>query len=65
MKQQIELTCASCGEKFTAEVDYLIEGISGVLVNAQGEQVIFVDPTAEHHCTCCVIKAIAAASERR
>lgn len=57
MKQQIELTCATCGKKFTAEADYILEGISGFVNRRNGEQVTFIDPTAEHHCAECILEA--------
>lgn len=58
MKKQIELTCATCGKKFTAEADYILEGIQGFIVNSKGERVEFIDPTAEHHCEECIRKAV-------
>ena len=57
MKQQIELTCAECGAKFTDEADYIVPGIDGYITKASGELVIFIDPTAEHKCTSCLWKA--------
>ena len=56
MKQQIELTCAECGVKFTDEADYVISGINGFVTRASGERVIFIDPTAEHKCPDCLRK---------
>ena len=58
MKRKIELTCATCGVKFTAEADYVTPGISGFVTNSSGEQVIFIDPTADHQCSDCIDKAI-------
>lgn len=58
MKKQIELTCATCGEGFTAEADYILEGIQGFVVNSKGERVEIIDPTAEHHCDECIRKAV-------
>lgn len=58
MKQTIELTCAACGEKFTAEADYILEGVQGFVINSKGERVEFIDPTVEHHCDECVRKII-------
>lgn len=58
MKKQIELTCATCGEKFTAEADYILEGIEGFATNREGKLVTFLDPTADHHCDDCVAKVI-------
>ena len=58
MKQQIELTCSTCGVRFPAEADYILPGISGVIVNSAGEEITFIDPTAEHHCKLCVNGAV-------
>ena len=58
MKQQIELTCATCGATFIDEADYILPGISGFATNKSGEQVTFIDPTAEHHCELCVREAL-------
>lgn len=63
MKQTIELTCATCGKKFTAEADFIIEGIDGAVTKQNGERVIFIDPTAEHHCTTCILEAWVKAKE--
>ena len=58
MKQTIEVTCATCGVKFTAEADYFIPGISGRMVNNKGEELIFIDPKGEHHCKNCIYRAL-------
>lgn len=58
MKQTIELTCATCGVKFTAEADYFIPGISGRMTNRKGEELIFIDPKDEHHCKNCIDKVL-------
>ena len=58
MKQQIELTCATCGATFIAEADYFIPGVSGFATDKSGEIVNFIDPTAEHHCKLCVCEAV-------
>lgn len=60
MKQQMELTCATCGATFTAEADYILPGISGFATDKSGEIVNFIDPTAEHHCDLCVREDIRA-----
>lgn len=51
---QIELTCAKCGEKFTAEADYIIPGIKGRLSLSGGKVATFIDPTADYHCPNCI-----------
>lgn len=56
--KQVELTCATCGEKFTAEADYILPGVQGFVINSKGKQVTFLDPTAEHHCEECIRKAV-------
>ena len=58
MKKQIELTCATCGAKFTDEADFITPGISGFVNTANGEKVRFLDPTEEHHCENCIKKAL-------
>lgn len=63
MKKQIELTCSTCGEKFTTEADYIIPGINGYVDKLSGERVVIIDPTAEHHCEECTLKAIEGAKE--
>ena len=63
MKKQIELACATCGNKFTAEADYIIPGINGYVDKLSGERVTIIDPTAEHHCDECIKKAMEGASE--
>ena len=54
MKQTIELTCATCGKKFTIEADYSLPGIQGFVINSKGERVEYIDPTAERHCDECL-----------
>lgn len=58
MKHQIELTCATCGATFIDEADYIIPGVSGFATNNSGEQVTFIDPTAECHCELCIREAL-------
>lgn len=58
MKQIIHLICATCGEKFTTEADYILEGVEGFVTDKNGNQLVFIDPTAEHHCDDCIRKAI-------
>jgi len=58
MKKTIELTCATCGGKFTAEADYICPGVNGFVNTKNGEQVTFIDPTAEHHCETCIQEAL-------
>lgn len=58
MKRKIELTCASCGVKFTAEADYITPGIQGYVTNSKGEVITCIDPNEPHQCGDCIDKAI-------
>lgn len=40
------------------EADYILPGISGFAINNSGEQVTFIDPTAECHCERCIREAL-------
>lgn len=58
MKKQIKLICATCGEPFIAEADYILDGIEGFATDRDGKLLTFLDPTIDHHCDDCVTKII-------
>lgn len=63
MGKTVELTCSSCGTKFTATADVIIPGVSGFTNGFNGLKT-FLDPTEPHLCDQCIDRVIAMTKEK-
>lgn len=50
--------CPDCGKEFKVYADYVLNGVEGAIQKADGNVVIFADPTANHRCDECREKAL-------